>query len=50
MGRSKQLINEERAQITVLRRTHPDWTQKKIAETIGRSPDNKGRFLKDPEN
>ena len=50
MGQRKQLSSEERAQIDIIKRTHPDWTQKKIAQTIGRSPDTIGRYLKDPQN
>ena len=50
MGSGRQLTDEERAQIDILRRTHPDWTQKKIALTIGRSPNLIGRYLKDPEH
>jgi hypothetical protein len=50
MGKMKELTQEERSQIDLLRRLHPDWTQKKIADSIKRSPQTIGRYLKDPEN
>ena len=50
MGSGKQITDDERAKIDILRLSNPEWTQKQIANAIGRSANLVGRYLKDPTN
>ncbi|RWR98771.1 hypothetical protein B4U79_07339 [Dinothrombium tinctorium] len=50
MGSNKELSSEERAQIDILRRVHPEWSGAKIAKTVHRSKACVNKYLRDPEN
>ncbi|RWS03517.1 hypothetical protein B4U79_08769 [Dinothrombium tinctorium] len=50
MGSNKELSSEERAQIDILRRVHPEWSGAKIAKTVHRSRACLNKYLRDPEN
>ena len=49
MGKAKELTDSERSQIDILKRANPNWTQKAIAQAVGRSPQTIGRYLRNPE-
>ena len=50
MRSGKQLTNDERAQIDVLVRCNPSWTDKEIGLAINRSYRTVRRYLADPED
>lgn len=48
MGQGKELTESQRDQILLLRRVNSNWTNKQIAEAVGKSPDTVGRLLRSP--
>ena len=49
MPKAKQLTQPEKDQIDLLRRVNPDWSQSKIAKSLGRSQQVISSYLLSPE-
>ena len=49
MPKAKQLTQPEKDQIDLLRRVNPDWSQSKIAKSLGRSRQVISSYLLSPE-